>query len=148
MKKLLKNTMLSLLTFSTLFAFATPTDNVSNEDLEKFATIYLEINKVDQLAQNEMMETITNEGMDVEVFNDMMNAYQNPDEQLEASNEELEQFQDVASKVVDIQNKAQEEMQQVILDNGFTIEKYQEVAAAIQENPELQQKVQEYFQQG
>ena len=148
MKNLFRNTLMSLFTFSVVFAFANPSDQVSNEDLEKFANIYLEINKVDQLAQNEMVETITNEGMDVEVFNDMMNAYQNPDETLEASNEELQQFQEVATKVVEIHNNAQEEMQQVILDNGFSVEKYQEVATAIQENPELQQKVQEYFQKG
>lgn len=148
MKNLFRNTLISLLTFSTTFAFANFSDQVSNEDLEKFANIYLEINKVDQLAQNEMVETITNEGMDVEVFNNMMNAYQNPDETLEASNEDIQQFQEVATKVVEIQNNAQEEMQQVILDNGFSIEKYQEVATAIQENPELQQKIQEYFQKG
>lgn len=145
MKNLIKNTILMLFSFSAVFAFANTSDHISNEDLEKFATIYLEINEVDQLAQNAMVETIVEGGMEVKVFNDMMNAYQNPDETLEANNEELEKFQEVATKVVEIQNEAQEEMQQVILDNGFSVEKYQEVAAAIQENPELQQKVQEYF---
>jgi len=80
-------------------------------------------------------------------FNEIINAEQNSDQKTDATEEELKQFSAAYKAVEQIQNEAQQDMQKIITNNNLTIIRYQEILMAIQNNPELQQKLQQLFEE-
>ncbi len=118
---------------------------VSDKELELFASAFQQVQNVDQQAQQNMIKAVEEEGFEVQRFNEIQQAQQNPNQDSNATNEEMNKYESASKELEIIQGQAQEEMQEKIIEEGLTVPRYQEIAAAIQANPELQQKLQEYL---
>ena len=123
-----------------------PTE-VSEDEIEQFAHAFREIQVIDQQVQQEMHDAVHEEGIDVERFNEYLFSQQDPMHELNASEEELEKFASAYEEIEEIQEEALKEIENIISNNNLTIERYQEIAMAIQTNPELLEKLQEYFEE-
>ena len=146
-KKITHLMTIALLSGTTLFAQTEQNQTpVSNAELEKFATAFQGVQKVNQSTQQEMVSVVEAGGMTVEEFNALIQAKQNPDQEVEASDEKLEKFEVASKGINELQVKAQAKMEKQIVDTGLSVERYQEIAAKLQTDPELQQKIQEYMQ--
>ncbi|MCA1758805.1 MAG: DUF4168 domain-containing protein, partial [Bacteroidales bacterium] len=120
---------------------AQPTE-VSDAELVQFASVFIKIQSIDQQVQQKMLAAVQNEGIEVQEFNEILNAEQNANQEVDATEEELEKFAAAHKAVEQIQNQAQQDMQKVITDNKLTVPRYQEIMMAVQSDPELQQKLQ------
>ncbi len=120
---------------------------VSDEELEKFAVAFSEVQIIDQQLQEEMMNAVEAKDIDVARFNDYLEAQQNPDLEFDADNKELEQFETTFKAIEELHDTAEQEMQQVIVDNELSVERYQQIAKSVQEDPALLQKLQQHFQE-
>ena len=120
-------------------------ENVSDEELKQFAGAFQQVQVLTQTAQQEMVEVVESGGLTVEEFNSLSQAAQNPDQKVEASKEKMDQFKETALGINEIQVAAQEKMQKEIVNSGLTIQRYQEIAAKLQTDQELQQKIQKYM---
>jgi hypothetical protein len=125
---------------------AQPTE-VSENELEQFAQAFREIQVIDHQVQMEMLNTVQEEGIDVDRFNEFLSAQQDPAQQFDASEEELSRFATAYQEIGEIQEQALQQMQKVITENELSLERYQEIAMTIQANPELLQKLQEHFEE-
>jgi len=125
---------------------ATAQSKVSSAELEKFASALGSIQMVNQKAQQEMMGAVQSADMNIERFNELSKAQQDPNSDMDASPEEMESFNAASEKVQRVQQEAQAEMQENIESAGLTVERYQEIATVVQNDPELQQKLQELLQ--
>ncbi|MEX2597196.1 MAG: DUF4168 domain-containing protein [Salibacteraceae bacterium] len=147
---LLKNIFSFLMIFSTLTLFAQvpqeSSPSVSDTELEQFASAVGQVQMVNQAAQQQMAAAISEEGLSVEKFNEIQQAEQNPTAEVEANDDQREQYTSCMKSIKAIQMKAQEEMQEKITAEGLSIEKYQEIGNLVQQDPSLQQKVQELIQ--
>jgi hypothetical protein len=76
-----------------------------------------------------------------------MNAQQDPNQEVDASEDELKKFAAANREIEEIQNRAQREMLGKIDEAGLTVERYQEIMNALQNDPKLQQKLQQIVQQ-
>ena len=123
-----------------------PTE-VSDNELEQFAHAFREIQVIDHQVQMEMINTVQEEGIDVDRFNQFLSAQQNPAQAFDATEEELSQFATAYQEIEEIQQKAIKQMEQAIVDNELTTERYQQIAMSIQANPELLQKLQDHFEE-
>ncbi len=148
--------------FSVLFIFAIVTTGalaqvpqqmpqqqsteVSDNEIEKFATAFREVQVIDQQVQQDMTTAVQEEGVDIQRFNEYIAAQQTPGQEMQASEEEMEQFAEAYQQIEEIQMEAQKEMEEVITENDLTIPRYQEIAMAIQANPELMQKLQQQME--
>ncbi len=146
-----KNHVLTSLTLVFLFvASMTVTANpggFSDEKLEKFANAVTQVINLQQQGQTEMIEAIEENGLTVERFNEInMQAQQMPLEDIEASEEEMENFQLANQAVERVQMQLEEVLIGTIEEEGLTIEKYEEIMGEYQQNPELQQRIQELMQ--
>lgn len=121
-------------------------EEVSDKEIEQFADAFREIQVIDQQIQQEMINKVQEEGVDVQRFNDYLNARQNQGQEIDASEKELEQFAEAYQEIEKIQEKALQEMEQVITQNDLTTDRYQEIAMAIQANPDLLEKLQQHFE--
>ncbi|MFW5831786.1 MAG: DUF4168 domain-containing protein [Prolixibacteraceae bacterium] len=125
---------------------AQPAD-VSNAELEQFALAFVEIQSIDQELQQKMVNAVQESGLEVEEFNEILNAQQNDNQEVDATEEELNKFTDAQESIEQIQNQGQQEMQKIISDNELTVPRYQEIMVAVRNDSELQQKLQEHIEE-
>lgn len=123
-----------------------PVVDVSDNKLKKVASAIVEIQSLEQETQQQMIQTITDDGFTIERFNELQQAQFNPDQESDATDDEMENFSKTIGKLEQIQQTAQEGMQKAIEDEGLTFMEYQEVIGAIQNDPELQKRIQELIQ--
>ncbi|MDT0645248.1 DUF4168 domain-containing protein [Zunongwangia sp. F260] len=120
--------------------------DVDNEELAKFAEAYQGLRMVNQEAQQKMVKVVESEGFEIQRFNEMYQTSMNPNEELDASADEMEKYKAIVQKIEGMQGEFQERMEEVITEQGFTMERYEKLAMALQTNPEMQQRMQEMLQ--
>lgn len=123
-----------------------PVTEVSDDEMEQFALAFVEIQNIEQKVQPEMVQAVEEEGIEVQRFNEIMNAQQDPNQELNASEDELKKFAAANREIEEIQSRAQREMMGKISEAGLTVERYQEIMVAVRNNPELQLKLQNSLQ--
>jgi len=112
---------------------------VSDKELQQFVSVAQHIQVINQQAQQEMIASVQQGGLDVERFSELQQAQQNPNQEAEATDMELKQFETATQELEKIQVQTQQQMQEKIIEEGLTVNRYQEIAAVIQNDPELQQ---------
>jgi len=99
--------------------------------------------KISQERQQEMLNEIEKEGLTGERYTELRMAEQNPAAvQSEPSKEELDKKRRVDEKLQKIEQKTQQEQVAIVEDSGLSLERYQEIAQAVQSDQELNQKFQ------
>ncbi|GGZ51042.1 DUF4168 domain-containing protein [Mesonia mobilis] len=143
LKSVKLNLFLFLATLGTISMSAqTEAKKVTDQDLNKFADAYQAVQMENQKAQQEMVAMIEESGLDVEKFQKIQKAQMDPNTEVEATEKELTAHKQVMAEIQAMQPKLQSEMEALIKKKGLTMQRYQEVAAAIQTNQELQQQLQ------
>lgn len=117
--------------------------DISSQELEQFATAVQEIETIQMESRNEVSETIEDEGLTAQKFRDILESQRDPEMENEASEEELEQFESATEQLVQIQREAQVDMKEAVEATGLEVERFQEIFAAVREQPELRQEVQQ-----
>lgn len=125
--------------FSTL---AQTENKVSDADLEKFADAYMSLQKGSQEVQQKLVSAIEEEGLTAQRFNEIHQASMDPNTASDASAEEKKQHKAALAEVQKIQEGNQKKMEKKVKEKGLTMEKYQEIASKLQQDPEMQQKLQ------
>lgn len=118
-------------------------EDFSEEQLKTFVKANEEVMKVQMEGEKEMMKAIESENLEVDKFNQILMSRQNPDQETDASPEELEAFNKAAQKVMDLQKDLESEAQKAIESVGLDIEEYQQMMLAYQHSPTVQQRVEE-----
>ncbi len=119
----------------------------SETELEKFVDVYVQVAEIQQENETVMMQAIEAENLDINRFNEILQAQQQQATgeqpatgEVNATAEEMAAFNNAAQKIMTVQKEAQTEMQQVI-DQDLGMETYEQIVIAYQQNPEVQQKV-------
>ena len=92
-----------------------------------------------------MVEKIEEEDLTVEQFNKLIDS-QNKG-QVEATEEELESFNNAVGEIRKIHMEYQEVITETIAKEGITPAKYQEIITGYQQNPELQARINEILEE-
>lgn len=120
--------------------------DVSDEELQQFASAIQQVQVVSQTLQGEMIAEVEKAGFDVEKYNEIQQAFQTQTQEEVASEEELAQFEKATEKIMEIQTRGQKKMENAIVKSGMSIERYQQLSQAIQSSQSLQEKLQQYMQ--
>lgn len=62
------------------------------------------------------------------------------------SDEELSEYQDVLADLIVIQDDMQNQMVAVVQEEDLTVERFNEIIAAVQQDPDFAERVQTYIQ--
>jgi hypothetical protein len=122
--------------------------DVSDGEINQFASVFVELQSMNQGVQQEMMSAVEEEGIEVQRFNQIMQAQQDPNQEVDANEEELQNFAKASQAVEQIQAKVQKEMEKVITENDLTVQRYQQIMMAVRTDTELQQRLQQKIQEG
>ncbi len=118
----------------------------TDEELEKFVTAAQEVMAIQQQTSQQVHESIEEEGLTVQEFQQMFQAMQDPQTEFEATAEEEQAFDNAMQKVSEIQQGADERSMQAVEDAGLSYQEYEEIMTAYQQSPEVQQRVNELMQ--
>ncbi|MGS2740295.1 DUF4168 domain-containing protein [Sinomicrobium sp. M5D2P17] len=116
--------------------------DVSDDELGKIASAFQGVQEVNVKAQQEMVKTVEDNGFDIDRFNELYEASQSPEKEADASTDEKEKFGVIMNKMQEMQSGFQKQMEDAITKEGISLDRYQEVAVALQTDTELQQRLQ------
>ncbi|TXK52828.1 DUF4168 domain-containing protein [Pontibacter qinzhouensis] len=112
-------------------------------ELQQFIDASERIMVLQQENEKAMLNILEEEKLDVNKFNELAIAYQEERiDEAEATQAEKEAFTKVAERIIELQPTVQAEVQRAIEQDGMTMEKYEKVMMAYQEDPSVQAKIQ------
>ena len=120
----------------------------SDDELKSFANAFVQVMSIQQQGQMQMIEQIEEHEMTVQRFNEIyMQSMEMPIEEIEMeSQEEMESFLAVSEEIDKIQVELEGVLISTIEEEGLSIEKYEAIITEYQQNPELQQRIQQLME--
>lgn len=121
---------------------------LSDEEIERFVDAVVDAQEIQMESQQEMMEIVENEGISVEKYNQITQAQQmgQSEEEIDATSDELERYNRAMEQIREIEQRLEPEMVAAIENAGMDMERYQEINMAVQQDPALQQRIQQELQ--
>lgn len=115
---------------------------VTDEEIKSLVIINIEIQPLQMKLQEDMIGYVENSGMEVPRFAQIMNVMQQGGDidALEVTEEEIEIYTDCFEAITKMQDEVDEIIMQIIEENGFDLERFQEVFMALQTDPEIQER--------
>jgi hypothetical protein len=123
-------------------------NDFNDQELKQFANAAEKVIVIQQETEQKMVQVIEEENLEIDKFNSILKAQQSPDaEEVDASEEEMQAFNNATQKLIQIQNKVQDDMVQAIEAEGLEPQKYQEIMLAYQSDPELKARIDALLQE-
>ncbi len=117
-------------------------NEVSDVELTQFANAYQEMQIQNQEAQQVMVKIIEDEGMDVQRFSTIQQASMAPNQEIEATDAEMKMHDSAIAKMQKLQPEIEKKVSEKIIATGLTMERFEALAAVIQKDQALQQRLQ------
>ncbi len=119
----------------------------SDDELKSFANAIVQVMSVQQQGQMQMIEHIEEQDMSVQRFNELyMQAQQMPLDDIDAEGEEMESFLEITEEIEQVQMELETILVNLIEEEGLSVEKYEHIMTEYQQNPELQQRIQQLME--
>ena len=122
-----------------------PQVEVDSNELDQFAGAMNEVQEIQIDSQSQIEAQIEDSELDQQRFQEIHSASINP--QVEApediSDVEQSEYDNLLDELVEVEQEAQQEMQAAVQDAGLDVERFNEIATAIQQDDELWQRLQE-----
>ncbi|QDO94505.1 hypothetical protein FNB79_11185 [Formosa sediminum] len=141
MIKSLKTSVLLLFVCVSTTLMAQEQD-VSDKELGQFADAFTEVQIQNQKSQQKMIAVIKEEGLEVERFNEIQQAVMDPNKESDATEAEKEKHENATIKLEKMQPEIEKEVIASIESTGISINDYESLAAKIQQDQGLQQRLQ------
>ena len=122
-----------------------PDANISDQELESFVKAAVKVEKIQKESEDQMVKAIQDEGLEPNRFVEINTIQQNPaaDTDNAVSEKELDNYNKAMKEVQSIQQGVQTEQIKVIEQEGLDVNRYVQIAKAVQQDPDLMKKVQD-----
>ncbi len=134
-------TVASLILCFTTSIFMAQNQEISDKELKKFADAYQEVQMANQNSQQEMIKAVEDSDLTVEKFNEINQAEQNPNKEVDASADDLKKYESAMQSVEAIQAQVQKTVESKIKEIGLSMERFQQISTLVQTDEELQQRL-------
>ncbi|MDQ3190090.1 MAG: DUF4168 domain-containing protein [Bacteroidota bacterium] len=118
----------------------------SDKTLSKFIEASKSIDQIQQQTEQEMIKVVEKENLNVERFNEIAQAQQNPEAELDVTEKELKSFETAVGQFQKIQEQMQSKMENAIKEKNIELDEYKEIMFAYQQNQEFQKKINSLLQ--
>lgn len=118
-------------------------DDVTDEEISRFATAILEIEPLQIALQAELETIIVEGGIELERFQQLMMAMQNPQlaEEVNMTAEEQQKIQELQPELMEAQMNAESDFIEKIEESGIEVERYQVLQMGAEQDPELLERI-------
>lgn len=111
---------------------------ISPQELQKFANAVEQLLVIEREAQQQMIQAIQQEGFTATRFREILSAQPSTP----VTDEERQKFGQALTKVAAIEQQAEPKMKKAVEDQGLELQRFNQIMAAAQQNPDLRQQVQ------
>lgn len=121
---------------------------VSDAELDVFIEGLVKAQQVQNESQMKMIEMVEEDGLGVEKFNEIHESLQmgTEDGEVDATPEEMASYEELSESIYELQMEADEQITAAIEEEGMEMPRFQEILAAVQTDPALQQQIQQKMQ--
>ncbi|WP_236979027.1 DUF4168 domain-containing protein [Membranihabitans maritimus] len=119
-----------------------PVTEVTDQDIDKFVNAMKTVEKVNQEAQPKMVKAIEGAGMDPQSFMQISQTQQQG-KKPDLGEEEMKKFKEAQQEVQKVQLEANKKIEAEIAEHDLSVQRFNEIYLALQQDPELQKKVQQ-----
>ena len=122
--------------------------DVSDEELERFIDVTIELQEGQMEAQQDMITIVEDEGLTVDSYNEIAQGMQmgQTQEELEVSDEDMEKYETITDLIAAIERELDADLEEVINESGMSMDRFQQINMALQQDQELLQRAQEMMQ--
>jgi hypothetical protein len=122
-----------------------PKMELSDNELKLFMEAAMEAQTIQMESQQEMIAVVDKEGIEVDTFNEIIQAKQlgQPVEELDISEAEIAGFDRAFVQIQEIEVTMGDKMTDAVEEKGMDMDRFQEINIAISQDPELQERVQQ-----
>lgn len=118
---------------------------ISDAELQQFASAIPQLSQVDKSIQTEVSEVIGKSGLSQEKFQELAKSQSMPGADASASSatpEEKQSFTQAMTQIQSIEKKGQSKQEEIIRTQGLEPQRFQQILAAVRQDPSLKDKVQ------
>ncbi len=124
------------------------TEDISDNDLRQFVQASARAAAVQEESQKAMVAVVEEEKLSVEKFTEMAKAHQQQKlDSVAATAEEKAAFNKAAQRIMAMQPEIEQNMQQAIEKEGITLDKFEQLMLAYQQNAAIQARVQKMLEE-
>lgn len=117
-------------------------DEISDSELQKFLEVQEMIMTTQQSVQPMMIEIIEENNFEIPRFIELTQALETKQE-IETTEAEMERFDQAQEAINTLQTETNQGIAEGIEGKGLTVERYQEIMMAVQQDPALQSRMQD-----
>jgi hypothetical protein len=122
-------------------------EDFSDNELENFVKTNATVTEVYAESEKKMISTIEEEGLSVDRFNELIAQQQDPEKEVDATQQELVALNNAAQTIMKERQAIQSEVTEVITENGLDVKTYQEIMFAYQKSPKIKEKIDKMVQE-
>ena len=117
---------------------------VSEAELESFAVALQDVQELRQEMAEETQQAVGESPLEQQRFEEIYGARQSGGQQdAEVTDAESRQFEELMGEIQQIQQQSNQEMVQALEEEDLSVQRFNQIAQAIQQDPELQQQFRE-----
>lgn len=128
-----------------------PAEPVEEDELEDFASAYIEVQGIQSRLDEQMSTRLDSSEIGAERFytlNQMAQESGSTEEGLAGVDEdELAEYREVLDDLLALQDQMQGEMTEALEEEGLSVTRFNEIIAAVQQDPDLAEKAQTYIEE-
>jgi hypothetical protein len=123
--------------------------NISDSEIRQFVEVSSALQDVQMEKQQEMIAVVEEEGLTVETYNQIAQARHMGEsvEDLNISSQDMDRFENAFETISEMEVELEAELASTLEDEGMDMDRYQMINMALQQDPALQQRVQDEMQQ-
>ena len=127
---------------------ATTQEKVSPEELKKFASATKQLLAIVNDTESQMVQAVEKQGLSQTRFNEIYQSKQNPSAKpaTQITSKEEASYKQAVTQLTQLQKDAQTKMDQVVQAQGLPMERFNQIFAAVQKDPQLKQEVRKMIQ--
>ena len=117
-------------------------EDFTDEEYEAFIKINMEVMPIQQEAEGDMMQAITDKGMDVQRFQELAQAQQSGKlTDVSQDPKEINAFNLAGQEVLEVQKKVQDQIKQKIEENDMDVQTFQQIYLAYDQSETVRGKI-------
>lgn len=122
--------------------------DVTTAEVQQFTNAVQQMTQVQDAARHRAVQAVQEEGLTLARYNEIFLSQQNAStpSASDVTPQEKQSFDRALSKVAEIRQSTQQQLEQVIQSNGLNVQRFSQIFAAVRQNPELRQQVQQVLQ--
>lgn len=117
----------------------------SKQEVQKFAGAVKQILTINKVSEEQAVQAIQGEGLSPQRFDEIYKMQADPKVKptTQVQPKERQSYDRAVAKLIAIQKESQTKMEKAVQDQGLNVQRFNQIFAAVQKNPQLKQEVQQ-----